>query len=618
MRTECEDRRVIAVCTTWEDEENLNLILGHLIRAAEKHHYLPVCIAFDRTGLEARGEESLGEFMKAFDIPGLAGVLLFGEMIRSDTINRRIIRLAAEKDLPVFMLERQYENCINMIFDYADGFESVARHMIQKHGCRDIVVIAGIRGNPFSEARIELCRRILGECGAELPPGRVIYGDFWDEPTFRALNDYFASGGEMPQAFLCINDAMAITVSIYLNKRGIRVPEDVMVSGFDATLQGEKHEPSVTTSGPDFDRMFGEMMRRISEWTPGNGARTEAVPVPFRFYPRQSCGCESSGRFSAVEKVGELKVTNLDFTRHIRLMALFISRTLSMDSLDRLIESLPPMFSAWPNPYYFSAALEEDRNFARPILHSINGHTEDMRVFCRRETPLPDFRAVARNPAVRIVLVQLLQTQTETMGYLVSGIQEWNLREQQRFVEEAMFLSVALSAVIGNRRLNEANREILRMAEHDYLTGLYNRRGFLRELERLLSLPETQNRILTLFSVDMDRLKGINDMYGHQEGDAAIQCLAEGIRQETEGSGICARYGGDEFAFAILTDDRPPDPEPIRKRIIQTANRISGEKEYRISASLGACSCTVRNRPLIDQLLAEADMALYADKNAKR
>ena len=103
-----------------------------------------------------------------------------------------------------------------------------------------------------------------------------------------------------------------------------------------------------------------------------------------------------------------------------------------------------------------------------------------------------------------------------------------------------------------------------------------------------------------------------------QEGDVAIQCLAEGIRREMEGCGICARYGGDEFAFAVLTEGETPELEPLRERIIRTANRTSGGKQYAISASLGACSCAVRNHLPIDQLLAEADKALYEDKNSRR
>ena len=51
-----EDRRIIAVCTSWEDVENLNLVLNCLIDAAETRHYLPLCVAFDRNGVEVRRE----------------------------------------------------------------------------------------------------------------------------------------------------------------------------------------------------------------------------------------------------------------------------------------------------------------------------------------------------------------------------------------------------------------------------------------------------------------------------------------------------------------------------------------------------------------------------------
>ena len=115
--------------------------------------------------------------------------------------------------------------------------------------------------------------------------------------------------------------------------------------------------------------------------------------------------------------------------------------------------------------------------------------------------------------------------------------------------------------------------------------------------------------------MDMDRLKAINDSYGHHKGDIAIQCLAQAIRAETEGKGICARYGGDEFAFAMLAETSfLPDLEDIRARIEATAQENAHSKEYRISASLGACDCRVKEHPSLDQLLVQADRALYADK----
>ena len=611
-----DGRKVIAVCTSWEDVENLNLVLNRLIEATEQQGFLPMCVAFDRSGIESRGEESLQEFMNMFRIPNLSGIMLFGEMIRSDTINEEIIRIAGEKKIPVFMLERQYEGCINMDLQYHEGFEKVARHMIEDHGCRDIVMVAGIKGNSYSEDRIDLCRRILEEHGGSLPADKVIYGDYWDEPTMRALESYFATGGRMPQAFLCANDAMAITVSIYLSERNVRVPQEVLVAGFDGILPGENHEPSLTTARPDFAYMFSKMLERAANWNEEDTGKTEVWEIPFEFVPRESCGCKRRNAFLNTQKAGELKIINLEYTRHIRAMGNFIRTTLSMDDLGKLKEHLMQNFAQRSNPYYFAAVLHEhDRLAAQPILHSRHGLFLTDGDFRWKEAPVPDEDVLRADRSIRILMAQLLQNEQETMGYLLSGMKNLSLREQERFEEEALFLSAALNAVIGNRRLAKANNAILKMAEHDYLTGLYNRRGFLRELERRLAMPETLGKTLTLFSLDMDRLKGINDIYGHQEGDHAIQCLAYGLEKEISGQGICARYGGDEFAFALL-GEKPLEPEleEIRGRIQKAAREKCGPREYEIAASLGACSAVVDGELSLDEMLAEADRALYEDK----
>jgi hypothetical protein len=74
-------RKVIAVCASWEDVENLNLMLNRLIEATEGRGILPVCVAFDRSGVENRGEESLLEFMHAFELPNLAGFMLLASLL---------------------------------------------------------------------------------------------------------------------------------------------------------------------------------------------------------------------------------------------------------------------------------------------------------------------------------------------------------------------------------------------------------------------------------------------------------------------------------------------------------------------------------------------------------
>ena len=391
------------------------------------------------------------------------------------------------------------------------------------------------------------------------------------------------------------------------------------MAGFDGILPGENHEPSLTTARPDFHFMFAKMLERAGNWKAEDTGKTEIWAIPFEFVPRESCGCRKRNAFLNTQKAGELKIINLEYTRHIRAMGNFIRTTLSMDALGKLRKHLVQNFAQRSNPYYFAAVLDEhDRYAAKPILHSRHGLFLTDAAYRWQDTPVPDEEMLRADRSVRIVMAQLLQNEQETMGYLISGMKSLSLREQERFEEEALFLSAALNAVIGNRRLAEANNAILKMAEHDYLTGLYNRRGFLRELERRLKMPEMQGKTLTLFSMDMDRLKGINDIYGHQEGDHAIQCLAYGLEKEISEKGICARYGGDEFAFALLGETLPQgETEEIRGRIEKAAREKCGQREYEISASLGACSAVINEQLTLDEILAEADRALYADK-AKR
>ncbi len=231
--------------------------------------------------------------------------------------------------------------------------------MLEKHECRDIVMVAGIKGNPFSEERIDVCRRVLEEYGTKLSPEKVIYGNYWDEPTMQALDEYFDAGGNLPDVFVCANDTMAIAVCVYLAKKGIQVPDQVMVSGFDGVIPGEYHEPAITTTIPDFSAMFDRMLVRITEWNQEDSGQTEVWSIPFDLICRESCGCVKGTLLEARKKMGELKIYNLTYTRHIRAMGNFMRSTLRMNSLDKLAERLRPLFSMWPVPYYYAAVLEE-------------------------------------------------------------------------------------------------------------------------------------------------------------------------------------------------------------------------------------------------------------------
>ena len=178
-----------------------------------------------------------------------------------------------------------------------------------------------------------------------------------------------------------------------------------------------------------------------------------------------------------------------------------------------------------------------------------------------------------------------------------------------------------VSSVTDKTKLVEANRAISRLNEHDYLTNLYNRRGFFRCVDEMLNDPKNRGRIFSLFSVDMDGLKYINDHFGHQEGDNAIIILSKALLAYTGDRGICARYGGDEFAMAVVGDTNIADDYmEIRARIHGHAMRdpVVRELEYSINASIGIAECVISDDVDLEELIREADLRMYEDKQARK
>ena len=195
------------------------------------------------------------------------------------------------------------------------------------------------------------------------------------------------------------------------------------------------------------------------------------------------------------------------------------------------------------------------------------------------------------------------------------------MRSEQRFEEFGNFINAAVNAVNNNRKLISASRANEMLSEQDFLTGLYNRRGFFSVLKKLLNTSANAGRNLSLFSIDMDRLKGINDTYGHENGDIAIQTLARAILKYVRDNGIAARYGGDEFAFAIIGDKAlEGDIKKIRKEIEQNAanDPAMTDKPFEVEASLGISEREINSDIDIEDMIHEADAKMYADKMSRK
>jgi len=157
--------------------------------------------------------------------------------------------------------------------------------------------------------------------------------------------------------------------------------------------------------------------------------------------------------------------------------------------------------------------------------------------------------------------------------------------------------------------------ELGNLALTDELTGLYNRRGFMALAERQLKVGRRSGRGMLLFVMDVNRLKQINDSFGHFEGDRALKRTAEALEETFRDSDVVARLGGDEFAVLAIEASGHSEAT-IKTRLFECLKSMSGE-HYEISLSLGVARFDPRNRSSIEELMAKADRAMYVQKRQR-
>ncbi len=169
----------------------------------------------------------------------------------------------------------------------------------------------------------------------------------------------------------------------------------------------------------------------------------------------------------------------------------------------------------------------------------------------------------------------------------------------------------------GAQRTQLQHEEQLRaLSLVDDLTGLNNRRGFLALAEQQIKSARRNSKELVLLFVDMDDFKQINDKYGHQEGDVALQRAARVLRATFRNSDIIARLGGDEFVvLAADTGTSASIVERLRRSLIE--RNQSEEYPYTLSFSVGAARFDPADPPTIQELLHTADAMLYEQKRSR-
>lgn len=159
------------------------------------------------------------------------------------------------------------------------------------------------------------------------------------------------------------------------------------------------------------------------------------------------------------------------------------------------------------------------------------------------------------------------------------------------------------------------------LANHDPLSGLFNRRRFMEELRREVAHSKRTGEPGAVLVLDLDHFKDINDSLGHAAGDALLSRIAERLRNRLRATDTLARLGGDEFAV-VLADCSLPDARRVAGELLDAARRHSAVRiagrERTVSVSIGIAPFGPEADYLADELLVQADLAMYRAKENGR
>ncbi|MGN1146788.1 MAG: GGDEF domain-containing protein [Lachnospiraceae bacterium] len=631
-----EDKRVIAVCIAKIGDygcyDYIEALNSCFIRAGYRMMVYHTCSDFYWNTPNEEGERAVFELI---DYKITDAVVIIASSFKSRKPVEEIIRRAKENGKPVICIDGCFEDSILVLPDYKSCFEKIVRHVVEYHGVRDVGFISGLKGNEFAEDRLSVYKKVLEENGIAFEEDKVAYGDFWSGPAKAAVQKMIREN-KVPKALICANDVMAIAACAELQENGYRVPEDILVTGFDGFIEGRYFSPNITSCDSNYGKIgecVTEILKNIFE-----GKQTEAIyRVGFELLISQSCGCTKGHSIYGGREMIELN----DRLNHYRTMDRdfyeISAEILTCDNVDKISAVLrrymPSNVTCLINKAFFEmdsklSVKEENSSFDEEmcILYDSRSRKEEATVLGNGILPTYDIRQGRLVPDQYELLesdIPMVFTAVcfwnRAIGYVCTYF-PLNQNEYLSISQCAIGISNALGGFRNTQYQSYLFGQIEKTYTHDALTGLLNRHGFYKYSASLLEeMCKEKNGSVLMLSADLDGLKHINDCFGHLEGDNAIYIAAQAIKEAYPEEKICFRFGGDEILCLIPVYEETDMEKRVRKSIegfLENYNKSSG-KPYAVSLSLGFSMEQIDDFSM-ERIIKKADMRMYSEKNAKK
>ncbi len=554
--------------------------------------------------------------------------------------------------IPVVILTETItlDNCHYLISNNYQGIRMIMDHLINDHGYKKILFVAGPDGNTDAAERKQAYLDAMEEAQLPFDASMIERGDYSEfvDSQVETLLDAHPDA----DALVFSNDEMAFSGYRVCRRRGLQVGKDIAITGYDDCELAKNMNPPLTTISQDGFAIGRQSVIDLLDRFKGREVVSRRVPV--NYIQRESCGCASAREirnetFESLSKerkllsaeLTQMRDESLNFQRRswfVPFMARDLNNYVSdeerfcyriMANLQRISSRNMYLFllgspihyvdgEPWTAPdklylasYHCNGNVVSYYPYDRPVINKEHRMTE----FINDGSPhqYTFFLLFSCEKQYGLLACDIDQGDF-SFFYVISLQLGLSLRYQESSKIEAAHL-LEMSRHI--ELMQERNRELDIMSGFDELTGLLNLRGFTEQVNSLQ--PQHDSLHAYMMYGDLDHLKEINDNWGHPEGNYAIRSAGQILKKCLRDSDILGRIGGDEF-LALILSESPDFEQTFRTRVTQACQALneSSGKPFYVEISLGIHAFDFSGNTDIQEIISLADEQLYEHKKFRR
>lgn len=556
--------------------------------------------------------------LNIFTLPDLSdfdGALILGNSLDFEGVFEDIVDRCHKADIPVVVTGRKHEYAYYVGSENYTGAYNLALHLLEEHHVKRPFFVAGMMDNPDSNTRLQALKDALSHKGRTLPEEDIFESRWEPSLAYNKIFDMYGNGNDipvsesffamapsmarmiispdfagcdnegdemkvrhgdlskLPDAIICANDGLAMMAAKSLEQCGVKVPEDVIVTGFDNGYYAQIYSPSISSVNQRFYDIGILSAKTLIDIWDGKVCEKEQT-IDSRFVPSESCGCKPGSDYEEERRnLGKNK-----YQDHVA-MSLYTTEVMNYDSClingcayediksgiksayERLHVYLGDSFHLVLEPAYEKSINNPNKKFNikgySPVMDAVfsvdKGTVSTEHDFDSRKI-IPGIHD-PQNEENRQYIILPLHEREFNLGYVVYCDDISKLNDYNRILTFAKRLATTLSGFRQNLCLARLNKRLLELTETDALTHVMNRTAFdAKEKEYNVKIRVSEDCEFAVAMFDVNNLKKINDEYGHDAGDEYIIGCCHLVCKTFKCSPVY-RIGGDEFVVVLDGED---------------------------------------------------------------